>query len=103
PMASTLDDTVARLLATRKPEGACEVLLGYLPYAEDEQTYAEVELALVSVAMKEGKADPAIIKALKNPLALIRASAAKVLAGAGGSAYHKEIRPLLTDKKASVR
>lgn len=101
--AANLVVNVARLLATRKPDGACEVLLGYLPYAEDDQTYAEVELALVSVAMKNGKPDQAILAALKNPLALIRASAAQVLATAGGSAYYKDVRPLLKDVKPSVR
>src|SRR5262249_7634160 len=100
--AANLVVNVARLLATRKPAGACEALLGYLPYAEDEQTYAEVELALVSVAINNGKPDAAIIKALKNPLALIRASAAHVLATAGGSAYYKAVRPLLKDEKPSV-
>ena len=101
--AANLVVNVARLLASKKPAGACEALLSYLPYAEDEQTYAEVELALVSVAMKDGKPDPALIKALKDPLALRRASAAKVPPQAGGTAYYKDVRPLLKDEKPSVR
>src|SRR5262245_58347175 len=101
--ADNLVINAARLLATRKPAGACEALLGYLPYAEDDLAYAEVEHALTSVAIKNGKADAALLKALKDPLSLRRASAAHVLATAGGSAYYASIRPLLQDEKPSVR
>ncbi len=103
PSAAALVTNAARLLAARKPAGACEVLIGYLPYAEDDQTYAEVEAALVGVAIRDGKADPAILKALKDKVALRRASAAQVLAQAGGTAHYSAIRPLLKDPKPSVR
>jgi HEAT repeat protein len=101
--ASLIVMNVARLLAARKPTGACEVLIGYLPFAEDDTTYQEVEAALVSVAIRDGKPDPAILKALKDKVALRRASAAQVLAQAGGSALYTAIRPLLKDPKPSVR
>src|SRR5205085_4960259 len=61
------------------------------------------EAALVSVAIRGGKPDPAIVKALKDRLALRRASAAQVLAQAGGTAHYAAIRPLLKDPKPSVR
>jgi HEAT repeat protein len=101
--ASLLVINAARLLASRKPSGACDVLIGYLPYAEDDTTYQEVEAALVAVAIRDGRPDPAIMAALKDRVALRRASAAQVLAQAGGTAHYAAIRPLLRDEKASVR
>jgi HEAT repeat protein len=93
----------ARLLATRKPAGAAEALIGYLPYSEDDTTFLEVEAALVSVAMRDGKPDAAILKALKDKVALRRGTAAAVLCQAGGAANYTAIRPLLKDTRASVR
>jgi HEAT repeat protein len=93
----------ARLLGARKPTGAAEVLMNYLPYADDDAVFTEVEQALVAVAMKSGKVDPAILKALKDKVALRRGAAAHIVCKAGGSAYHTSIRPLLKDERGSVR
>jgi HEAT repeat protein/outer membrane protein assembly factor BamB len=93
----------ARLLAGRKPPGAAEVLLGYLPFADDETIFQEVESALVAVGLREGKPDPALLRALKDPVALRRGTAAHVLCQIGGPAYHPPIRPLLADSSPSVR
>jgi HEAT repeat protein len=101
--ASTIAINAARLLASRKPAGASEVLIGYLPYAEDETTFQEVEAALVAVALVNGKPDSAIVHALKDRLALRRGTAAAVLCQAGGSAQYAAVRPLLKDNHASVR
>jgi HEAT repeat protein len=101
--ASTLAINAARLLATRKPAGAAQVLIGYLPYCEDDQTFQEVEAALVAVAIVNGKPDPAIVQALKDRLALRRGTAAAVLCQAGGAAQYAAVRPLLKDSQASVR
>jgi HEAT repeat protein len=101
--ATNIAVNVARLLATRKPAGAAEVLIGYLPYAEDETTFQEVEAALVAVAMVKGKPDPAIAQALKDRLALRRGTAAAALCQAGGAAQYAAVRPLLKDSHASVR
>ncbi len=101
--AANLAVNAARLLATRKTAGAAAVLIGYLPYAEDETTFLEVEAALVAVALVNGKADPAVVKALKDKIALRRGAAAHVLCQAGGSAYYGAIRPLLKDESPAVR
>jgi HEAT repeat protein len=93
----------ARLLAARKPAGAAKVLLGYLPYAEDDATFAEVEAALVHVAMRDGKPDPAVLEALKDKVGLRRGTAAAVLCQAGGAANYSAVRPLLKDERPSVR
>ena len=57
-----LPPVAARLLALRKPPGAAQALLAYLPLAEDEAMSEEVRNALNSVVMQEGKIDPAILK-----------------------------------------
>jgi HEAT repeat protein len=93
----------ARLLAARKPAGAARVLIGYLPYAEDDSAFQEVEGALVAVAIRDGKPDPAIVEALKDKVALRRGAAAAVLCQAGGSSAYAAIRPLLKDSRPSVR
>ena len=93
----------ARLLAARRPTGAAKVLIGYLPYAEDETTFQEVEAALVAVAMRDGKPDAAVVEALKDRLAIRRGAAAAVLCQAGGAANYSAVRPLLKDERASVR
>jgi HEAT repeat protein len=101
--ASLLAVQAARLLAQRKPAGAPAVLLGYLPFAEDDAVFAEVESALVRASVTGGKVDPALVKALKDKVAIRRGAAAQVLCQAGGTAYHKAVRPLLKDPRASVR
>jgi HEAT repeat protein len=101
--ASNLVTHAARLLAARKPAGAAEALIGYLPFAEDESAFLEVETALVAVAVHDRKPDPALLRALTDKLAVRRGAAAHVICQAGGSAYHAAIRPLLKDARASVR
>lgn len=101
--ASNLVTHAARLLAARKPAGAAEALIGYLPFAEDEHAFQEVEAALVAVAVHDGKPDAALVKALKDRLPLRRGTAARVICQAGGNAHHAAIRPLLKDGRASVR
>lgn len=103
PTAANLVTQAARLIATRKPTAAAEVLIGYLPFAEDDIVLAEIEVALIAVTVREGKADPAILKAIKDTNAVRRGAAANALCKAGGTAFHAEIRPLLQDTRPSVR
>jgi HEAT repeat protein len=103
PEAGRLSIDAARWLASRKSPGAAEALLGYLPVADDDQVFEEIVLALGSLSFPEGKADPALLAALKSPKAFTRAAAARALCIAGDSAYWKAVRPLLTDSDPSVR
>src|SRR5262249_47859892 len=52
---------MARLVALHRPEGAAEALLRYLPFAEDENLAGEVRTALMTVAFRDGKLEPAIL------------------------------------------
>ncbi|MFM7150035.1 MAG: HEAT repeat domain-containing protein, partial [Gemmataceae bacterium] len=100
---ANLVSNAARLLATLKTREAAGVLIGYLPFAEDENTFQEIEAALVAVGVREGKPDATLIQALKDPLAIRRGAAAHVICQAGGSGFQSEVRPLLKDPSASVR
>ncbi len=103
PTAPSLPINAARLIAARKPAGATAVLLGYLPYADDDDVFNEVETALVANAIKSSKADPALLLALKDKAAIRRGAAAQILCQVGGITHHAAVRPLLKDEKVSVR
>jgi HEAT repeat protein len=98
-----LSAVTVRLLAYRKPAGAAEVLLGYLPLAEDETVTAEVRTALAAVAAPDSKPEPSVLKALDDSLPLRRAAAAEALCRAGPASLRPAIRKLLQDRDSSVR
>jgi hypothetical protein len=83
-----LTAAVARLIAFRRPAGAAEVLLDYLPWAPNEAVARAVQGALAEIADAGGKQDPALVRALKDGDPQRRAAAAAAL-GQGGGASHK--------------
>ncbi|MGL4554633.1 MAG: HEAT repeat domain-containing protein, partial [Gemmataceae bacterium] len=101
--AAGLVTHAARGLAATKPPGAAKALLDYLPYAEDNASYQEIQAALHAVAVRDGKIDPALFEALKDPNAVRRGTAAQAVSTAGGPEVYAAIRPLLKDPKPSVR
>jgi HEAT repeat protein len=94
---------VPRLVALRKPAGAAEALLDYTPYADDETILGEVQIALNSVAFKDGKPDPAVVRGLTDPLAARRAAAAEALCLGGDREHLSAIHKLLRDSEPAVR
>lgn len=101
--ASQLVINAARVLAAKKPEGAAQAILNYLPFAEDNASFSELEGALVAVSMPAGKPDAALLKALKDTNGIRRGTAAQVLCQVGGPKYYPPIRPLMKDPLPSVR
>jgi len=101
--AADLAQSSIRLLAAQRPPGTTEVLLAYLPIAENDQVVAQIQTALLAVGLVEGKPDAALRRALSDPVPVRRAVAATVLAHIGGDAAFEQIRPLLKDPRASVR
>src|SRR5262249_9422735 len=101
--AASLVVNAARLLATRRPPGAAAALIGYLPFAEDEHTFQEVEAALVAVAVTAGKPDPAVVNALTDPNAIRRAPAAQAPCRARRPPHPAAAPPLPKAPKPSVR
>lgn len=98
-----LAEAAARLLAERRPEGATEVVLDYLPFVCDEVVEDELQKTLVSVGLRDGKADPALINALKSKSPQLRAAAALVVARSSAPAERDDAKLLLKDADAMVR
>jgi HEAT repeat protein len=101
--STTLSAAAARLLALRKPPGAVEVLLNYLPLADDEAVAEELREALAAVALRDGRPDPLLDQALENPLPLRRGAAAEALIRTGRPAAVEASRKALADGNADVR
>ena len=60
----------ARLLATQKEDGITEVLLNYLPLADDESVGDEIRNTLAALAVRDGKPDQTLEAALESKEAL---------------------------------
>ena len=69
----------ARQVARLKPAGAADVLLAYLPFA-DPNVLDDLGKALAAVGQKDGKAEPGLVQALEDRLALKRGVAGQALA-----------------------
>jgi HEAT repeat protein len=100
---SALVEAVARLVAVRKPAGAAEVLLAYLPFADNDSAVEEVQAALAALAVRDGRPDPALLAGLDDPLPIRRSVSAVALCRGGGLAQVPRVRPLLRDAKPTVR
>jgi hypothetical protein len=72
-----------RLLGMRKPPGAAEVLLGYLPFAPDEAVLQELRAALAATGFRNGKPEQALVNALKDKDPQRQAAAAALLESGG--------------------
>jgi hypothetical protein len=93
-----------RLVALRKPEGAAEVLLELAPSLPDEGLARELKAALAAVAVRDGKPDRAVEKALEDRDPARRAAAAAAL-GRDGGAFEKQPgrRVLVTGVKRPMK
>jgi hypothetical protein len=100
--ANKLPVAAIRLLAVRKPDGAAQTLLDYVPFAE-EDAVDEVKSALSYVAMRDGKPEPAMLKSLAAAHPSVRAAAAEALAHAAGAEARAAVRKLMKDNDAVVR
>jgi HEAT repeat protein len=98
-----LPGSAPRLVALRRPAGAVEALLAFLPGTEDEALQDGVRQALGALATHNGKADPALVKALDDPSPRLRQAAADALARHGGAEGRAAVRKLLTDRDPSIR
>jgi HEAT repeat protein len=99
---AALVPAAARLIALRKPAGAVEVLLNYLPHADDEGIAEAVRSALAANALVEGKPDPALVAALADKHAARRAGAAVALCRASAE-QRSTVKKLLHDGDPTVR
>ncbi len=96
-----LIEAASRLVAARRPPGAAEVLLAYLPSAEDDSVHEAVFQALAAVGSHDGRPEPAVTAALTDREPVRRAAAAFAL---GRTPEHQKwLRPLLADPAPAVR
>jgi hypothetical protein len=93
----------ARLLAVRRPAGAAEVLLAYLPFADDDIVDDTVREALVAVARGDGTPDAAVVAALQDKLPVRRAAAVGALLRSGTAEQRRPLRKYLEDPEPLVR
>jgi hypothetical protein len=100
---STVIAAAVRVLAQRKPSASAAVLLTYLPFAEDETVAEEVERALSTLAMREGKPEPVLLAALTDKAAVKRAAAGSALGRAQSTSALPAVRKLLEDSEPVVR
>jgi hypothetical protein len=82
-------DAAIRVVAYRKPEGAAEALLAFLPSAPNEEVRQEIQAALAAVAMRDGKPDKALTAALSDNDPLRRAAATAALGQDAGPGKEK--------------
>ena len=92
-----------RVLAKLKPDEALATLLAYLPSAGDPSLGEEVRLALADLAIRDGKADPVLTRALTDFSADKRGAAAFALCRAKAADQLPAIRKLLDDADVVVR
>src|SRR5262249_30712094 len=69
----------AHLLAVRRPAGAVEALLAYVPFADDDTVADALRSALASLAAHHGKADTVLLDAVVDKVPARRAAAAAAL------------------------
>jgi hypothetical protein len=93
----------ARLLANRKPPGAVEILLTYLPFADNEGVAEEVRNALAALAVRDGKPQKVLVDALADRNPVRRAAAGEALARAGAEGQKSAVEKLLKDPEPAVR
>ena len=92
-----------RLLALRRPEGALETLLAYLPFAETLELNQQARELIAVLGSADPKALPVLVKALQDPSAVRRAAAAQALCKTGDEAQLAAVRKLLADPDSEVR
>lgn len=93
----------ARVLVSRHPEGAVEVLLAYLPFADDSWVEEQIRTSLQRIAYADGRAGPEVEKAARDAEPKRRAAAAWLLGHAAEEKQRKAVLPLLRDASTEVR
>ena len=103
PQGANLSMAVVRAVAALKPDGAAEGLLEFLPYAENDKVEQEIDAALAAVALRDGKPESALVRALTDKAPVRRSAAAAALCRVGGPEQFAAVRELLKDPKPTVR
>src|SRR5262249_41240572 len=92
-----------RLRGQRRPEGTVAALVAFAPAAEDPALLDDVAAALARAGVREGKADPLLVKALADAAPARRAAAAEALLSGKVAEQRDAVRKLLADADVMVR
>ncbi len=92
-----------RLLIKRKSPELLETLLRYLPFTTDAEVEEDIYDGIDAQAVKDGKVDPRLVKALDDKLPARRAVAACIIARVGNAEQQNAAQKLLKDPDANVR
>lgn len=95
-----VEAAAVRLLRVLRPDGACAVLLGYLPAVRDGGVEDEVMAALVALGVRGGKVDDELTRAVTDREPAKRAAAALVLGHSGTKAQRDQVHGLLRSDAA---
>jgi HEAT repeat protein len=87
----------------KSPTEPIQVLLAYVPFADDDMVEDEVLNALTLLSMREPKIDPVLVSALADALPARRGAAAFVLGQVGLLEHVKQLPKLLDDPSINVR
>ena len=93
----------ARLVGSRKPAGAANVLLAYVPFADDDSVEEAVFHALAELGLHNGKADSLFLTALADPDPARRAAAVSVVGQSTDAGQRPAAARLLADPVLKVR
>lgn len=91
----SLAQAAARLLANHKDDTITEVLLNYLPLAEDDGVADEIRNSFAALVMRDGKADKILEATLENKDKLKRGAAAEAFARTKDKAAHTRIKEFI--------
>jgi len=100
---SGLTGAAVRLLARKPTADTLGALLEFFPFAGDDWLEDEILTAIGTNAMPNGKVDPVLMKALKDPLPARRGAAAAVLGRWGATDQREAVRPILSDPSPKAR
>jgi hypothetical protein len=92
-----------RALARSKPPETAKVLLAFLPLSDDNTVGTEIRNALKAVAVRDGRAEPALVAALTDAVAERRAAAAVALIEGGPSKERVRVPDAYQQVRAAVR
>lgn len=98
-----LSATAARLLVERKPAGAAEALLAYLPFVDEASDEEDIRHSIKRLALVDGKAIPQMEKALTDNAVKRRAAAAWIVGHSSDPRQRKLVAVHLSDETLEVR
>ena len=100
---ATVAAAAVRAVVRLKPPGAAAALLGFLPLADSDALGEEIRGALVALAVRDGKADPAVVAGLTDPFPVRRGACYVALVEGGPPGERVRAKDAYPQVKEAVR